>query len=136
MKYRYIDTYGYIRIKVWSHPYHDKQGYVCEHRLVVEEKLKRYLLPTEVVHHKNGNKQNNRIENLEVLSTSEHRTKHNLENNPFIGRKHSLETKQRMSEIAKKNGNGKWNIGRPRSAETIRKILETKRLKKIQNQHL
>lgn len=47
-----------------------------EHRVVMEKYLGRKLKPTEIVHHKDGNKQNNDISNLEVMSQSEHIRKH------------------------------------------------------------
>jgi hypothetical protein len=98
----YIDTYGYKRIKKWDHPFHDKQGYVCEHRLVMEKYLDKYLPLKDQIHHINGIKTDNRIENLEILSASDHRTKHNLENNPFKGKKHTEEYKRKMSYFMKK----------------------------------
>lgn len=52
--------------------------YVYEHLLIVEAHLGRFLDSKEVVHHRNGNKRDNRIENLEVLTLSEHTRRHRL----------------------------------------------------------
>jgi hypothetical protein len=69
---------GYWYIYYPDHPFATKNKTVAEHRLVVEENLKRYLLPSEVVHHRNGNPQDNRIENLEVFSSNSEHLKHEL----------------------------------------------------------
>ena len=63
-----IDGRGYILIKNRNHPYAKQNGYVQEHRLIMEKFLNRFLDPKEVVHHINGVKTDNRIENLQLFS--------------------------------------------------------------------
>jgi len=48
------------------HPRAGQNGYVFEHVLVLEEVLGRLLLPGETVHHRNGVRDDNRAENLEL----------------------------------------------------------------------
>lgn len=74
---RRIIKYGkYLRVILPEHPNATKRGYVSLHRVVMENSLGRVLEKNEIVHHKNGNGYDNRIENLEVLSRSEHTSLH------------------------------------------------------------
>ncbi len=75
-----IHAHGYRLIASPEHPFKDKQGYVREHRLVMEKHIGRYLESTEDVHHLDGDKTNNNVSNLELFaSRSEHIRKHHRE---------------------------------------------------------
>ena len=62
--------------KVFYMPEHPNPSfckiYVYEYRLIMEKKLGRYLTSDEVVHHIDGDHTNNAIENLQIMSQSEH----------------------------------------------------------------
>lgn len=60
---------GYWHIFFPDHPFSvHGHKYVAEHRLVMEKKISRYLLPGEVVHHLNGDKRDNNPDNLVLFS--------------------------------------------------------------------
>jgi hypothetical protein len=81
-KGKYRDKKGYVFIYLPNHPSKNGGGYVPEHRLVMEKHLGRYLKPEEVVHHINGIKDDNRIENLMLfINDSAHwKFRHNNKN--------------------------------------------------------
>jgi len=73
---RRINTTGYVEILInKDNPYYlmaEKSGYIKEHRLVMAQKLGRLLKSNELVHHINGNKQNNNIDNLTLENKNTH----------------------------------------------------------------
>lgn len=73
---KFISSLGYVMVKSPNHPRANRFGYVQEHRLVMEKKLGRYLKSKEIVHHIDGNRQNNRIENLMLFETAGKHTAH------------------------------------------------------------
>lgn len=87
---RWKNSDGYILISLPTHPF-AKKGYVQEHRLVVEEKIGRYLTEKEVVHHLDGNRTNNKIENLMLFKNNSDHIKFHIKikqfgyTNPLVG---------------------------------------------------
>jgi len=71
------NSLGYVLILSPDHPYCDSQGYIRRSRKIMESHLGRTLLPTEVVHHINGIKDDDRIENLMLFpNNGKHRKYH------------------------------------------------------------
>ena len=67
---------GYIAIYFPDHPKSSKDGYIMEHILVMEAIIGSHLEDNEVVHHKNGIRDDNRKENLKLMDFREHARYH------------------------------------------------------------
>lgn len=67
---------GYFYIWKPNHPSAEKKGYINRSILVIEEKIGRFLTDNERVHHINEIKDDDRPENLEVLTEKEHKSLH------------------------------------------------------------
>lgn len=103
----------YYQVLRPNHPQANTRGYVYEHRIVMEQVIGRYLDPTEVVHHINGIKMDNRPENLELVNgQAEHASKHlsghkHTRPSPLKGRKRpeisDRQTGKKHSDEWKKN---------------------------------
>jgi transcriptional regulator with XRE-family HTH domain len=65
------DAFGYIKQKVDKDYLGNLKGWVYQHRYVMEQFLGRPLTNEENIHHKNGDRSDNRLENLELWSTSQ-----------------------------------------------------------------
>lgn len=74
---RCVDNDGYVRCSgQQDHPRANGKGQVYEHILIMERHLGRFIGADEVVHHRNGDRSDNSVENLEVISVGEHHRKH------------------------------------------------------------
>ena len=71
-KGRYVTSKGYVAIYQPNHPNTSKGGYMMEHRLTMEAQIGRYLMSNEIVHHRDGNRQNNALSNLDLMFKDAH----------------------------------------------------------------
>ena len=67
---------GYIKVYAPDHPHATKDGYVMKHRLVMEKALGIIIPKGFVVHHLNGERTDNRIENLAIMKFEAHAALH------------------------------------------------------------
>lgn len=69
-------TDGYIAVYLPNHPFSTSDGYIMQHRLLMEKHLGRYLTEDEVVHHINSVRSDNDINNLQLMTAKEHMSYH------------------------------------------------------------
>jgi len=127
---RTISGDGYITILQPEHPFADVNGRIKEERLVMEKHLGRYLLKTEIIHHINRNKQDNRIENLQIVTSLEHGRIHHKGNAYALGYKFTEEqrrnsSKSKLGRIVSEKTKHKLSIshmGKTHTKEACKKI--------------
>jgi hypothetical protein len=79
---RTVDRDGYIRLYLPDHPWPRKGGYVLAHVAAMELHIGRRILPREVVHHRDHDRQNNALDNLELMDCAEHMRQHHANDGP------------------------------------------------------
>lgn len=83
---------GYLLRLRKDHPLSDVRGYVAEHRIVYEEHYKCCILPWTIIHHRNGIKTDNQVENLELTTRRCHPKIH------FTGRRRPRDLVDRVHQ--------------------------------------
>ena len=101
---RLYTSRGYVQVYMPDHPDADRRGYVLEHRLIWEQSHGRPPQANEHVHHINGDKADNRPENLVALTNAEHQKAHG--NVPSAGR-----TREQHQAAGRRGAEARWGKG-------------------------
>ncbi len=108
------DKRGNIFVLNPDHPFCDNKGYIRKHRLIMEQKLSRYLNPKEDIHHLDYNKENNHPSNLYLFPNRKEHTKyhHFLKNLVLESIGYKYKCKGREKDYQKEQ-NKKWRQKNP-----------------------
>lgn len=101
---------GHKYLYLPNHPNSKPNNYYAEHRYIMEQSLGRFLDSTEIVHHKNHNGLDNRLENLVILTKKEHAKEHYSSERMVEGRRKKY--KDGWNPAIRGKNNPKWNGGK------------------------
>lgn len=87
---------------------------VRQHRWIMEQHLGRALVPGEIVHHKNGKRNDNRLANLEVMTGRDHARHHYPEKR---GKLIAAQPEASAALVAHNRKHGPWNKAGPMYAD-------------------
>ncbi|MDP2730129.1 MAG: HNH endonuclease [Dehalococcoidales bacterium] len=128
---RYKNDFGYTMVKLrkddFYYPMSVDRGYVQEHRLVIAKSLNRLLEKWEVVHHKNGVRDDNRLANLELLaSIGEHSREHSKGYQAGFNAGLQDATVGKLFETARLRQQLKFMFDKPRAKEDVAELFSRK----------
>ena len=102
-----ITKKGYVFIKVENDPLFGT-GYCKRSHFVLCHKIGRKLTKGEIVHHINGNKSDDRPENLEVMRKNEHDSYHRKIGTPWNKGKKGVYSAEHLKKLAEANSKRVW----------------------------
>ena len=105
---RHKNVQGYVILYVPDHPNSAKCGYIYEHRLAMSLHLGRPLNDSEIVHHKNGDRTDNRISNLQIMTNSNHLSFHHTGKFVSDETRAKLNWRYKSNLVARDNKTGRF----------------------------
>ena len=120
---RTLDSRGYVLVKIYPgnffYPMGDHMNRISEHRLVMAKHLGRCLQGWEIVHHKNGIKDDNRVGNLKLTTKGQHLMETKNSNDAAYKKGVNDGLKIRQEELLKEIRLLRWEVKQSRKNHTL-----------------